>query len=248
MTQHAARHEFDELKGIVQRVWSRKRKRQGSEAIHFVESYSKEGSDIVDNKLASMICPITRQMMRDPVVLCDGHSYERTAIREWFGRGRDTSPVTGLRLKNLHLTPNVALRKAVEDAAALLSDSIEDQRATKRAKYHRLSTRLAEHGRFPVRCASENLGAVIAERDLSRIMMELERSSRFDESHCILERAVGLVDDALMPYYAMLVQLLATRCFTGNGGCSLDPKRGVALFERLASSDHEFCATRSACC
>jgi hypothetical protein len=39
-------------------------------------------------------CPITRQIMLDPVVAADGHSYERTAIQKWFDTGNTKSPMT----------------------------------------------------------------------------------------------------------------------------------------------------------
>ena len=36
-------------------------------------------------EIAGMICPITQEIMQDPVVtVCDGHSYERQAIEDWF--------------------------------------------------------------------------------------------------------------------------------------------------------------------
>ena len=40
------------------------------------------------------LCPITRQIMLDPVVAADGHSYERTAIQKWFDTGNTKSPMT----------------------------------------------------------------------------------------------------------------------------------------------------------
>lgn len=46
---------------------------------------------------ATFTCPITREIMEDPVVTADGHSYERRAIEEWLQR-KWTSPVTGQRL------------------------------------------------------------------------------------------------------------------------------------------------------
>ena len=44
------------------------------------------------------ICPITQEIMRDPVIALDGHSYERTAITQWFGLGRIKSPLTNAPL------------------------------------------------------------------------------------------------------------------------------------------------------
>ena len=39
-------------------------------------------------------CPITCEIMEDPVVAADGHTYERTAIAEWLEH-HDLSPLTG---------------------------------------------------------------------------------------------------------------------------------------------------------
>ncbi|KAL3821905.1 hypothetical protein ACHAXA_008439, partial [Cyclostephanos tholiformis] len=41
-----------------------------------------------------LICPITQELLRDPVVAEDGHTYERKSLTTWFGMGRDRSPVT----------------------------------------------------------------------------------------------------------------------------------------------------------
>lgn len=52
--------------------------------------------------------------MADPVVAADGHSYDRSCIEGWFGRGKDTSPLTNERLPNTVLIPNHALRNAIQ--------------------------------------------------------------------------------------------------------------------------------------
>ena len=62
------------------------------------------------------ICPITAELMSDPVLTCDGHTYERSAISEWL-RENNTSPNTGAVLESRSLTDNIALRKAISDWA-----------------------------------------------------------------------------------------------------------------------------------
>lgn len=59
-------------------------------------------------------CPITMDIMEDPVMTSDGHSYERYAIEEWF-RTHDTSPRTGQHLSSKVLIPNMALRMSIEE-------------------------------------------------------------------------------------------------------------------------------------
>lgn len=58
-----------------------------------------------------LCCPITHDIMRDPVVAADGHSYERAAISCWLWTGKRTSPVTNLPMSSVVLVPNHSLRR-----------------------------------------------------------------------------------------------------------------------------------------
>ena len=60
---------------------------------------------------SEMICPITGEMMKNPVICEDGFSYEKSAIEKWFKTGSDRSPMTNKRLDSLKLIPNHTLRK-----------------------------------------------------------------------------------------------------------------------------------------
>ena len=61
------------------------------------------------------LCPITGEIMKDPVIDNEGISYEREAIKEWLRRGNTTSPITRQPLQLCDLRPNVDLRKSIED-------------------------------------------------------------------------------------------------------------------------------------
>jgi hypothetical protein len=63
-------------------------------------------------------CPISQEIMEDPVIAQDGHTYERTAIQQWFGTGRRTSPKTGARLLSIELLPNYTMRSLIQDLKA----------------------------------------------------------------------------------------------------------------------------------
>ena len=56
--------------------------------------------------------------MEDPVIAADGHSYEKSEINAWFALGNNTSPKTGAALPHQFLTPNHALRNAIQDFLA----------------------------------------------------------------------------------------------------------------------------------
>jgi len=62
----------------------------------------------------SFKCPVTQEVMQNPVCTCDGHTFDRVAIEQWL-ISHDTSPLTGLKLESRTLLPNVALRSAIEE-------------------------------------------------------------------------------------------------------------------------------------
>ena len=57
-------------------------------------------------------CPITLQRMCSPVIVADGHTFERRSIEEWLTR-HNTNPLTGATLRNCALVPSLALRDAI---------------------------------------------------------------------------------------------------------------------------------------
>jgi hypothetical protein len=65
------------------------------------------------------LCPITLELMRDPVLAKDGHTYERKAIEDWFEQSSGTdrnaiSPKT-LDMIGRQLTPNHTVRALIGD-------------------------------------------------------------------------------------------------------------------------------------
>jgi hypothetical protein len=60
-------------------------------------------------------CPISREIMKDPVMIEDGHTYERIHIATWFKKKRNnaTSPMTGVKIKNKKMTPNHTLKSMI---------------------------------------------------------------------------------------------------------------------------------------
>ena len=60
------------------------------------------------------VCPITTELMSDPVMAADGHAYERTAIERWLAT-KSTSPLTGGELEHSILIPNHNLRRTIRE-------------------------------------------------------------------------------------------------------------------------------------
>lgn len=71
---------------------------------------SLEDGDIPE----SFLCPIGMELMTDPVVCADGHTYERVNIENWLLRSQ-RSPKTNLELGGSMLIPNHTLRGAIAD-------------------------------------------------------------------------------------------------------------------------------------
>ena len=77
-----------------------------------------EGPALLD----AFLCPLTLEPMQDPVVTCDGQTYERGAIEQWL-RQSSTSPLTGQQLPHLGLAPNVVLRGLIRDVLEVRHES-----------------------------------------------------------------------------------------------------------------------------
>ncbi|KAJ4806198.1 U-box domain-containing protein 43 [Rhynchospora pubera] len=81
----------------------------------------EQSSDNYEEKaFDAFTCPLTRQVMWDPVTIESGQTFEREAIIKWFKECREngrnpTCPLTQIALKSTELTPCIALRKAIEE-------------------------------------------------------------------------------------------------------------------------------------
>jgi len=60
-------------------------------------------------------CLISLELMRDPVVLCTGQSYEQSSIEPWLEAGNHTCPATMQMLASLELVPNHTLQRLIQN-------------------------------------------------------------------------------------------------------------------------------------
>ncbi len=75
------------------------------------------------------VCPLTKQVMNDPVIAHDGWSYERSAIEKYFlehkGDKELLSPKTGkafVERNSTKLIPNIALKNEIDEYTILLEN------------------------------------------------------------------------------------------------------------------------------
>ncbi|THU71320.1 hypothetical protein C4D60_Mb04t00170 [Musa balbisiana] len=62
---------------------------------------------------ADFRCPISLDLMRDPVVVATGQTYDRESIDRWIGSGHATCPKSAQALPYLELLPNRALKNLI---------------------------------------------------------------------------------------------------------------------------------------
>lgn len=97
-----ARYLLTECKGIA------KKAQQGEEKIQSTDQqYMDDTSD-------DFICPITQEIMDDPVIAVDGHTYDRIAIEEWFTH-KTVSPKTNSQLDSSALLPNHLIKRQITE-------------------------------------------------------------------------------------------------------------------------------------
>lgn len=81
---------------------------------NLVES-KKPNSPIIPEEY---LCPISLELLRDPVIVATGQTYERSFIQRWIDGGNTRCPKTQQILQDLTLTPNIALRSLISDWCA----------------------------------------------------------------------------------------------------------------------------------
>ena len=105
----------------------KKKKKAGVASVAVVEEEEEEVEDVVEEErveeeevvkevvkvsLDEFECPISLQIMENPVVAADGFSYERESIVKWL-QEHETSPSTGATLPHKEVIPNNQLRSLI---------------------------------------------------------------------------------------------------------------------------------------
>ncbi|KAL6131236.1 hypothetical protein ACLB2K_069612 [Fragaria x ananassa] len=58
-------------------------------------------------------CPISLELMKDPVIVSTGQTYERSCIQKWLDAGHKTCPKTQQTLLHTAITPNYVLKSLI---------------------------------------------------------------------------------------------------------------------------------------
>ncbi|CAN1152452.1 U-box domain-containing protein 6 [Linum perenne] len=80
-------------------------------SFNFKTNFRKSGQISIPPE--ELRCPISLQLMYDPVVIASGQTYERICIEKWLSDGHDTCPKSQQKLPHLSLTPNYCVKGLV---------------------------------------------------------------------------------------------------------------------------------------
>ncbi|KAJ4879813.1 U-box domain-containing protein 6 [Raphanus sativus] len=68
------------------------------------------GGQMMPTPPEELRCPISLQLMCDPVIIASGQTYERVCIEKWLSDGHNSCPKTQQQLPHLSLTPNYCVK------------------------------------------------------------------------------------------------------------------------------------------
>ncbi|KAI4336125.1 hypothetical protein L6164_014693 [Bauhinia variegata] len=77
-------------------------------------------------------CPISLELMTDPVTVSTGQTYDRASIQKWLEAGNTICPKTGEKLTKTDLVPNTALKNLIQQFCA--DNGISHSRSENRSR------------------------------------------------------------------------------------------------------------------
>ncbi|OQU81548.1 U-box domain-containing protein 27 [Sorghum bicolor] len=114
-------------------------------------------------------CPISLDVMRSPVSLCTGVTYDRASIQRWLDSGNTTCPATMLPLRSTDLVPNLTLRSLIAhwaaSAASCSPTATDNSSATRTSSPASLVRQVASAGVDPSPALRE-LAAYLSDDDV----------------------------------------------------------------------------------
>ncbi|KAF8653211.1 hypothetical protein HU200_062666 [Digitaria exilis] len=147
-------------------------------------------------------CPISLELMRDPVTVSTGQTYDRASIESWVATGNTTCPVTRAPLADFTLIPNHTLRRLIQEwCVAHRSMGVERIPTPKQPADPDLVRSLVAQG--PTLPALRRLRALARESDKNRLVMATHETRA-----ALVEVAFGATSGSELEAEAMAVLAL----------------------------------------
>ncbi|CAN8241019.1 unnamed protein product [Cochlearia groenlandica] len=158
------------------------------------DSKEEEGFVICGFNVDDLLCPISLEIMNDPVVLETGHTYDRSSITKWFDSGNYTCPKTGKILASIDLVDNFSVKQVIHNYCKQNKAENGETRKTKTKK---------KKSMLPESLAAEEAGKLTAEflsgqlinggdKEMVKALVEiriLTKTNGFNRS-CLVEAGV----------------------------------------------------------
>ncbi|KAF8397983.1 hypothetical protein HHK36_016909 [Tetracentron sinense] len=136
------------------------------------------------------LCPISLQIMRDPVIVSTGITYDRESIERWiFSSKNSTCPVTKQVLPDADLTPNHTVRRLIQAWCTLNASYGVERIPTPKPPIDKTQiTKLLNDAKVP-QLKMKSL------RKLRSIAIESERNKRCMEAAGVIESLASIVNN-----------------------------------------------------
>ncbi|KAI3518705.1 hypothetical protein L1887_07516 [Cichorium endivia] len=122
------------------------------------------------------VCPISLEIMKDPVTLSTGITYDREAIEKWlYTRKNGTCPITKQVLTDIELTPNHTLRRLIQSWCTINAPFGIERFPTPRLPISKSQIlKLLQDSKYPdlqMKCL-KRLKTILLENDMNKRSME----------------------------------------------------------------------------
>uniref|UniRef100_A0A7N0T6I4 RING-type E3 ubiquitin transferase n=1 Tax=Kalanchoe fedtschenkoi TaxID=63787 RepID=A0A7N0T6I4_KALFE len=110
-SDEAAGMSLEKISSILKMLTDRVLDESSEEDFHESEKASiRHRSPVIPDDFR---CPISLELMKDPVIVSTGQTYERSCIQKWLEAGHKTCPKTQQSLLHTALTPNYVLKSLI---------------------------------------------------------------------------------------------------------------------------------------
>ncbi|KAG2538820.1 U-box domain-containing protein 21-like [Panicum virgatum] len=209
------------------------------------------------------LCPITLDLMRDPVAAPTGITYDRAAITSWLhSGGQRTCPVTHAELRAGDLVPNHTVRRLIQDWCSrgdveLVPDTPEAaavaelegatragdaERCAAAARWVRRQAQLAERnqGRLASSGAARALAAAFASFADAAAGAAATSDDALDAVLAALALVLPMDEEAIVAVGTSSASVARLSAVAANGGLHSRLQAVVVIREIISSSCHRY--------
>ncbi|PIA63728.1 hypothetical protein AQUCO_00201222v1 [Aquilegia coerulea] len=142
-------------------------------------------------------CPISLDLMKDPVTLSTGITYDRDSIEKWVEAGNQTCPVTNQALTSVEQIPNHTIRRMIQDWCVVNSSYGIDRIPTPRIPVSPIEvTEMLSRFKAATR-RGDQISCLNMLEKIKSLMKESERNR-----NCIIANGTCAVLSASFEYFA----------------------------------------------